>query len=66
MARIDVGRLLDTLPEQSAALVRKVKLEGQSIADTAVRAGLSQSAVKVGIHRSVRALAVRLQGKAKP
>ena len=65
MAKLDVARLLDTLPEHTAAMVRRVKLEGQSIADTAAETGLSQSAVKVGIHRSVRALAVRLQGKGK-
>jgi RNA polymerase sigma-70 factor (ECF subfamily) len=63
MARHDVDRLLGTLPEPAASMVRKVKLEGQSIADTAAETGLSQSAVKVGIHRSVRALAVRLQGR---
>ncbi|WP_109122621.1 sigma-70 family RNA polymerase sigma factor [Azospirillum sp. TSO22-1] len=59
MARCDVGRLLDTLPEQPRALIRQVKLEGASIAETAARTGLSESAVKVGIHRGLKALAAR-------
>jgi RNA polymerase sigma-70 factor (ECF subfamily) len=65
-ARVDVERLLDTLPERSRALIRKVALEGHTVAETATAAGLTESAVKVGIHRSVRRLALRVQGKVRP
>jgi RNA polymerase sigma-70 factor (ECF subfamily) len=65
-ARVDVERLLGSLPEPSASLVRKVKLEGRSIAATAAETGLSPSAVKVGVHRSIRALTLRLQRKGGP
>lgn len=61
-ARMDVERLLDTLPVKQREMIRQVKLEGHSIADTASRAGQSESAVKVGVHRGIKALAKRLQG----
>ena len=34
-----------------------VKLEGLSVAETARLTGLSESAVKVGVHRGLKALA---------
>jgi RNA polymerase sigma-70 factor (ECF subfamily) len=64
--RLDVDRLLATLPEGSRTLVRRVKLEGHSVADVAAAAGMSESAVKVSVHRSIRRLALRVQGKAAP
>lgn len=64
-ARLDVGRLLETLPERPRTLIRQVAIEGRSVAETAAATGLSESAVKVGIHRGVRRLALRVQGKAK-
>ena len=38
-----------------------VKLDGLSVAETARLTGMSESAVKVGIHRGLRALALRIQ-----
>ena len=61
-ARMDVERLLDGLPAKQREMIRQVKLEGQSVADTASRTGQSESAVKVGIHRGLRALAEKLRG----
>jgi len=40
-----------------------VKLEGLSVAETASLTGMSESAVKVGIHRGLKALAARMGGK---
>jgi DNA-directed RNA polymerase specialized sigma24 family protein len=37
-----------------------VKLEGRSVAETAQLTGMSESAVKVGIHRGLKALAAKL------
>ena len=36
-----------------------MKIEGLSVAETARLTGLSESAVKVGIHRGLKALAAR-------
>jgi RNA polymerase sigma-70 factor, ECF subfamily len=60
-ARQDLDRLLETVPAQMRGLIRTVKIEGQSIADAAACSGLSESAVKVGIHRGLKALAARLR-----
>lgn len=62
-ARLDIDRLLESVPPRQSSLIRQVKLEGRSIAETAETAGMSQTAVKVGIHRSLKALAQRVQGR---
>jgi RNA polymerase sigma factor (sigma-70 family) len=59
-ARRDLDGLLDTLPEKQRAPIRCVKLQGLSVAETARLTGLSESAVKVGIHRGLKALARRV------
>ena len=64
-ARMDVDTVLATLPDRPAALIREVKLEGSSIADAANRAGMSETAAKVAIHRGLKALAARFTGGSK-
>ncbi len=56
MARRDVGRLLARLPEGRRKLVNAVKLEGESVTDIAARTGMTESAVKVGVHRALKAM----------
>jgi len=63
-ARRDLGGLLQTLPERQRLPIVHVKLEGLSVAETASLTGMSESAVKVGIHRGLKALAARLRSKA--
>jgi RNA polymerase sigma-70 factor (ECF subfamily) len=53
----DLKRLMQRLPEKMRCSIQAVKLEGQSIAEAAKRCGLSESAVKVNIHRGLKALA---------
>ena len=55
-ARRDVEKLLARLPEAKQRLVRAVKLEGASIAEVAAQTGMSETAVKVGVHRAVKSL----------
>ena len=59
----DLDGLLATLPERQRLPIVHVKLEGLSVAETAQRTGMSESAVKVGIHRGLKALAARIKGK---
>lgn len=59
----DVGELLKKLPPAKRALIEKVKLEGLSTAEAAAATGLSESAVKVGIHRSLKALMKMIGGR---
>ncbi|MDO9381704.1 MAG: sigma-70 family RNA polymerase sigma factor [Hyphomicrobiaceae bacterium] len=59
----DLAAMLHTLPEKTRGLIYKVKIEGHSVADVAQSAGMSQSAVKVAIHRGVKSLVSRFGGK---
>ena len=59
----DVEQLLASLPEAKRALLRQVKIEGLSTAEAAAATGLSESAVKVSVHRSLKALMLRIGGK---
>lgn len=56
-AKRDVDQLLATLPKAKSDLLRSVKIEGLSTAEAAERTGLSESGVKVGVHRALKALA---------
>ena len=58
-ARRDVMGLLEQLPDKQRLPILHVKIEGLSVAETARRTGLSESAVKVGNHRGLKALARR-------
>lgn len=62
-ARRDLGKLLQHLPERQRLPIIHVKLEGRSVEETAQLTGLSSSAVKVGIHRGLKALAMVIRGK---
>ncbi|GAB3740815.1 sigma-70 family RNA polymerase sigma factor [Silanimonas algicola] len=59
-AGADLAVLLAHLPEKQRRPIELVKLEGRSVAEAAASTGLSMSAVKVGIHRGLKALAKRL------
>ncbi len=61
-ARMDVERLLDALPERQRDLIRRVKIEGQSIAEAAAKSGQTELAARVGIHRTLKVLAAKLRG----
>ena len=63
-ARRDLGLLLETLPAKQRLPIQHVKLEGLSVVETARLTGLSESAVKVGVHRGLKALAARIRGLA--
>ncbi|GAB4466806.1 MAG: sigma-70 family RNA polymerase sigma factor [Burkholderiaceae bacterium] len=62
--RRDLLRLLDELPDKQRLPIVHVKLEGLSVAETARLTGLSESAVKVGIHRGLKALAALIRRRA--
>ena len=63
-ARRDVAKLLNRLPERQRLPIVHMKLEGLSVAETAQRTGMSESAVKVGIHRGLKALAAKIRSSA--
>jgi len=56
-ARRDLGKLLVQLPDRQRLPIMHMKLEGLSVAETARATGMSEAAVKVGVHRGLKALA---------
>lgn len=59
-AQIDVARLLEALPSKQAAAIRATRIDGLSVAEAAERAGISESDVKISIHRGLKTLAARV------
>jgi RNA polymerase sigma-70 factor (ECF subfamily) len=60
-ARRDLLALVNALPDRYRLPIAHVKIEGLSIAEAAQRTGMSESAVKVGIHRGLKELARRVR-----
>jgi RNA polymerase sigma-70 factor (ECF subfamily) len=61
-ARRDIHKLLGQLPERQRLPIVRTKLEGLSVAEAARVTGMSESAVKVGVHRGLKALARLIRG----
>lgn len=60
-AQRDVGRLLEQLPDHHRLPILYVKLRGLSVREAARLAGISEAAVKVGVHRGLKALAAAIR-----
>lgn len=60
-ARSDIDRLLDGIPAKQAAAIRATRIEGLSTAEAAARERISESDVKVSVHRGLKALASRVK-----
>ena len=52
----DMQRLLGKLPGKMRSAIEAVKLEGLSVAETAKRTGISESDVKISVHRGLKKL----------
>src|SRR6266849_8271025 len=61
----DVRKLLRRLPEKVRCSIECVKLEGRTVAEAAVRCDISESGVKINIHRGLRALATFIAQETK-
>jgi RNA polymerase sigma-70 factor (ECF subfamily) len=62
-ARRDIARLLERLPDQQRLPIVHMKLGGLSVVETARITGMSESAVKVGVHRGLKALAAMMRNE---
>jgi RNA polymerase sigma-70 factor (ECF subfamily) len=56
----DLDRLLGQLPDKMRRAIRCVKLDGLSVEEAASRCGISASAVKVNVHRGLKAMAAAI------
>jgi RNA polymerase sigma-70 factor, ECF subfamily len=63
-AKKDLNQLLAGLPDRQRLPIVHVKLEGLSVVEAAQRTGMSESAIKIGVHRGLKALAARIRGTA--
>lgn len=57
----DLAALLARLPDRQRLPIVHMKIEGLSAAEAARRTGMSESAVKVGVHRGLKALALLIR-----
>lgn len=62
-AHCDVTRLLEQLPDRQRLPIQYVKLDGLSVTEAARRNGMSESAVKVAVHRGLKLLADKVRGR---
>ena len=61
-ARRDLQAMLQSVPERQRRVLLMMKVDGASVAEIAAATGMSQSAVKVSVHRTLKALAAKLKG----
>jgi len=60
-AQRDLRVLLQQLPDKQRLPIELVKIDGLSVAEAARQTGLSESAVKVGVHRGLKLLAALIR-----
>jgi len=59
LERQDVERMLEQLKEHQRDIVRSISIEGTTVRETANRLHMSEGAVRVALHRALKALALR-------
>ncbi len=60
-ARRDLAMLLERLPDRQRLPIVYMKLEGRSVVEVARMTGMSEAAIKVGVHRGLKALAAMIR-----
>jgi RNA polymerase sigma-70 factor (ECF subfamily) len=58
---LDLQRLMLKISSKARQVIQYVKLEGLSVSEAAVRCEMSESAVKVAVHRGLKALALQIR-----
>jgi RNA polymerase sigma-70 factor (ECF subfamily) len=62
---LDLERLLAGISAKARQAIQYVKLDGLSVSEAAARCGMSESAVKVSIHRGLKALALLISKESR-
>jgi RNA polymerase sigma-70 factor (ECF subfamily) len=60
-AKLDLGRVLAELPPKQRALLEDVKIKGLSMREAGEKAGISEGAAKISVHRALKLLAKRFR-----
>lgn len=58
---LDLQRLMSKISAKAREVIQCVKLEGLSVSEAARRCGMSESALKVAVHRGLKALALQIR-----
>ena len=58
----DLDALMAALPPKMRAAIEAVKIEGLSVTEAAAKSGMSESNVKISIHRGLKAMARLISG----
>jgi RNA polymerase sigma-70 factor (ECF subfamily) len=61
----DVARVLNGLPDRNRDIVQAISIDGHTARDVAERLGMTEVAVRVALHRTLKALADTYREKAK-
>jgi RNA polymerase sigma-70 factor (ECF subfamily) len=65
-SNLDLDKILARLPDRARLAIQYVKIEGLSVVEAAARCGVSESAIKMNVHRGLKQLsAAILQEKTK-
>jgi len=59
---LDLEKLMVGLPSRMREAIQAVKLDGLSVSEAAARSGMSESNVKVSVHRGLKAMARLISG----
>lgn len=62
---VDLGRLMSRLPARMQRAIQYVKLEGLSVVEAARRSGMTESAIKINVHRGLKAMAAAIKREGK-
>lgn len=63
---LDLEKLLVQLKPKTRQAIQFVKLDGLSVSEAAARAGMSESAIKVSVHRGLKALSLLARERSPP
>jgi RNA polymerase sigma-70 factor (ECF subfamily) len=58
---LDLQRLMSKISANARKVIQYVKLEGLSVREAATKCGMSESAVKVAVHRGLKTLALQIR-----
>ena len=62
---LDLEKLMAQLTPKARQAIQFFKLDGLSVREAAVRSGMSESAVKVSVHRGLKALSLLATQRAR-
>ena len=62
LAAVDIERMLAGLPEKHRRAIRLTRIEGYSVEEASEMTGQSPSAIKIGVHRGLKKLMVKVLG----